>query len=48
MERKEISEKDLQILTESEINKKKSVLWDNYSQISGDKIILLKIWTRMN
>jgi hypothetical protein len=39
MERKEISEKDLQIFTESEINKKNPVLWDNYSQISGDKII---------
>ncbi len=39
MERKKISEKDLQIFTESEINKKNPVLWDNFSQISGDKII---------
>ena len=34
-----ISERDLQILTETEINSKNPVIWDNYTQMSGDKII---------
>ena len=42
MLRKKISERDLQILTETEINSKNPVIWDNYTQMSGDKIILLK------
>jgi len=39
MLRKKISERDLQILTEKEINSKNPVIWDNYTQMSGDKII---------
>lgn len=39
MLRKKISERDLQILTETEINSKNPVIWDNYTQMSGDKII---------
>ena len=39
MLRKKISERNLQILTESEINLKNPVIWDNYTQMTGDKII---------
>lgn len=39
MLRKKISARDLQILTESEINLKNPVVWDNNTQMTGDKII---------
>ena len=38
--RKKLTKRQIQILTENEINKLNPIIWDGNSQISGDEIIL--------
>ena len=40
LSRNELSKRQLQILSENEINKLNPIIWDGNSQISGDEIIL--------